>query len=186
MKYLFVDIETTGLDESDGYILEVALVAVTEDFEVLDCTNFIVDYNGHRGTTQRQVFYENTNEITMEMHSKNGLKEEFCSGDLQTRVKISEVAQHISQFIEMYWDGDRYNKPILAGSNPTFDKSWLEAHFPVLSNFWHYRVFDLNTLYMFFDHKKDTTRNHRALTDILADLDFVITLKNEYEELTTT
>ena len=97
MKYLFVDIETTGLDESEGYILEVALVAVTEDFEVLDCTNFIVDYNGHRGITQRQVFYENTNEITMEMHSKNGLKEEFCNGDLQTRVKISEVAQHISR-----------------------------------------------------------------------------------------
>ncbi len=181
MNYIWIDIETTGLDPLKGYILEVAMVATTGDFEALEHKSFTIDYEGWGGYTNQFMFDSHCNAYVADMHTKNGLKKEFI--DAQNSVPLNKVAQTIDEFVKRYWDGDNYNKPIIAGSNPNFDKFWLEIHFPILEELFHYRVFDMNTLYMFFNIEKTAGRNHRALADILADLITVSEIQENYEEL---
>jgi oligoribonuclease (3'-5' exoribonuclease) len=45
---------------------------------------------------------------------------------------------------------------------------------PDAAAFLHYRQFDTNTLYYFFDHKKEKVdRPHRGLDDLRQDIEFV-------------
>ena len=54
--------------------------------------------------------------------------------------------------------------------------------FPKLANKFHYRSFDVNTLYAFFNVPKDKNRvdTHRALDDIMRDLNACRELAKEY------
>lgn len=152
--YLWLDLETTGLDPVNDRILEVAWA-----FEPKSSL-------GHGGTIYSTLVGSVCNRldpVVEEMHTESGLLSELAVGGWP---KVWEAEEYILTTIH------NLNKPILAGASVHFDRSFLRVHMPRLEARLHHRHFDTSTLKMFFDSvgvprlPEDWTRKHRAAADI--------------------
>jgi oligoribonuclease len=163
MKLLWVDIETTGLDPKKSHILEVAMI-VTEDFSIIDEFSVVISY------PNLEEIIRLCNPKVFDMHKANNLWKEVANSDISLEDARVQILGFIEKHFPNYEQGYN-NMPIIAGSNPTFDRDFIIYYFYGFNNIFHYRVFDMNTLYMFFGNKKDNTpRNHRAMSDLYADI----------------
>jgi oligoribonuclease len=162
-RLLWVDVETTGLDPENGFLLEVALVVTDEHLEPEGDICLQLRLPEDDMTFDNVDMHENVRE----MHTKSGLLEESKIG-----MGINTAQGLLKTFVEM----QNATNLCIAGSNPSFDRKWLEVHMPELAALFHYRSFDMNTLYYFFDivqEVKDATgvvRKHRAIDDITLDI----------------
>lgn len=159
---LWVDLETTGLDESQGLVLEVA--ARMTDYHLDETSRFhaVVNYPDDAfALTHLQP-------VVQEMHTKNGLLEEVSN----SRESLETVRENFANWLfSCYKLGEK--RP-LAGSNPEFDRRWLNLHLPEASAFLHYRSFDMNSIYYFMDIDKNRVKGkgtHRANDDLDHDID---------------
>jgi oligoribonuclease len=161
-KLLWIDIETTGLEPTRDTILEIAL-AITIDLEVVASTSFLVKH-------ERVAELKNDcGDFVRGLHAANGL----WTALEDATMSLDVVERECIDFISRRFDTTKmYSRPVMAGSNPRFDKDFLTAQMPLLDRALHYRTFDMNALYMFFDIPKDTvnTRNHRAMDDLQDDI----------------
>jgi oligoribonuclease len=73
-RLVFLDLKTTGLDEKNDNILEVGVVITDAHLNELADRNWIVDC----GPTTKVLL--EANEVTKEMHTKNGLINELSNG----------------------------------------------------------------------------------------------------------
>lgn len=189
---LWIDCETTGLDPEGNALLEVAAVITDERPEVFPRV--------FQGVLVRDNVDDLCwNKFAREMHEKNGLidelqlpamveeRETFMPGSL-TPIKldygrygsVNELEEALEDWCYSTIQALCHYRHLaiptrglpLAGSNPGFDRDWLEEWMPGFSKLIHYRSFDMNTLYYFFGTKKEKdARPHRALDDLFADID---------------
>lgn len=156
MRLLWLDLETTGLNPHDGSILEVAAVLTDETLGEGPCYQALIEH---------EVMPQMTN-VAYAMHTRSGLLSAIVDA-CRTReaVPIQEIEHEI-------WRDIQEGQPdvILAGSNPGFDRRWLAVHMPKLHARLHYRMLDVNALYLLTGTPK-RDRRHRAMDDIWADLD---------------
>lgn len=155
-NYLFVDIETTGLDENEDDILEIAAYTVTDSFEPDRVFHRIMLHNSHV-----------SNEEVRKMHTDNELISDCITG---------ESFDSIDTDFRDYMDGcflDPSKKVILAGSSIHFDKRFLLHDFTWLEAYLHYRVLDIRSTLLLdpkggdqilLPYRKDL---HRATPDCL-------------------
>lgn len=161
-KYLFLDLETTGLDPQYCPILECAAVVV--DFELVALEEFEMVLHFDRAEAVCEI-----DPFVVDMHTNNGLWSacEHITDDIDTLVCALDGA------IDRYeWDD---GKPILAGSTIHFDRSFLQVHAPRIVARLHYRIHDVSTLKaMCVDMGRETwpkeSTPHRALPDVLYSL----------------
>jgi len=166
-RFLWIDLETTGLDPLSGSVLEVAVVGVDDDDPAMpvlaawDCPIWanVKEYN------QADAFVKN-------MHTANGLWA-ACS-DPARAVEKSAVENALVDFVR----GDNVEMPkgiMLAGGSVHFDLAWVRVHFPTFARCLSHRVLDVSTLKAcertwgapFPDIKTDA---HRALSDAMASI----------------
>lgn len=172
-SWIFLDLETTGLDPKGGDILEIALIAVDRRLnELAHWHSPVKPFHGDwRSRLEPRV---------REMHEGSGLLGElhserihlkFEAGGFPTREQAEAVAL---QFVAAY------GTPPYANGSPSvhlcgakvggFDRRWLDEHMPKLSEAFHYREVDSNFAFLselFFTGQsglKGETR-HRALDD---------------------
>lgn len=173
------DLETTNLDPATGDVLEVGIVITGDRLNELASFSKVI---GH------DVEALDMSEYVREMHTKSGLLEEVQArfdGGEHTLYGVTVAA--IEWFLGVPWprNEDMHNLVSMAGSKPNFDRGWLQGHMPKLSRLFHYREFDMNTLYYFFNLKKpkdEAESVHRALPDIRGDL---IKLRGLYNRIPT-
>jgi oligoribonuclease len=162
-RLLWVDTETTGLDPKKGALLEVALVVTDENLKGENTLHMPI---AHKLQTLTDSFH--ITDFVMEMHEKSGLFR-LCE---QHGVPLEDAQKKCVEWIKEVGA----EKMVIAGSNPAFDRMWLEVHMPEVAALFHYRSFDMNTLYYFFDivdEIKDgdkVLRRHRALDDVNLDI----------------
>ncbi len=166
---LWIDVETTDLDPGpEACLLEIAAV--------------ITDHNlNELGSFEATLKYDPDElpwgEEAREMHEQNGLFEDVRNGRYE---RVEDLEKDLIMWYLKAYPGSNDLQLPLAGSNPEFDRLWVLAWFPSFSRFIHYRNFDVNALYTFFDVDKDKTgreRTHRAMDDVRSDIRFTSQLE---------
>lgn len=161
---LWCDLETTGLNEHVDKILEIAIVATDEKLQVEAILNH------HIFITERLLaeLLPEDSEVR-KMHTDSGLLA-LCTSE-ESRMRVS-VAREVSEFMDQ---AGICGRP-MAGSNPAFDRRFLKESMPEVESKFHYRSFDMNTIYMLagIDKDKDLPPvKHRAVDDIYRDLEIL-------------
>lgn len=156
--FLFLDLETTGLDPEKCQVLEIAATATSQDLVEL--------------ATFHCVLPHDTNELMMnpwchKQHSESGLLSEvaaeFSEMDM-TRSYDGELAKFIRDHTP------QNDKLRLAGSSIHFDRSFMVKHLWLSLRELHYRMFDVSS---FYETSKwlgiefpSMPKAHRAMADV--------------------
>lgn len=174
-RFIWTDLETSGLDPKTDHILEIAVIVTDGSLNELRTYEAIIWHDS------------NTLEPTMdpfvhEMHSDSGLLH---------RIKKATKSYHSAQrdIVKMLYDIDV--KPFdgtIAGSTVHFDKAFLAVHMPLLFTFFNHRVFDTSTLkaasklwapsYPVLKENEET--KHQAMADIRYSLELAHQLKKAF------
>lgn len=174
---IFCDLETTGLDQyaPQGLVLELGLLAVSEpDFVEIDSYSTAIQW------LPEQLDAAKMDPFVLEMHTKSGLLDEIranpmklrAQGGLPTRGQVQfEAGAFINRHAADAMIDERGRAEIvLCGANPDFDRRWMQVHLPDIASKFHYRNFDINSLWLlkrwlFGGERAKFGQAHRALAD---------------------
>jgi len=155
--FIWIDLETTGLDPRDDVILEVGVAVTGKDCEIIgEPRNWVL-------WRSENALLESLDATVREMHTDNGLLDEVRESKLVDRKLLEEeLCCYLMPFAGCP----------LAGSNPEFDRAFLKTYLPVAESMLHYRNFDMNSCYYFYGLKKERglKLTHRALDDVRRDI----------------
>ncbi len=128
-KFIWTDLETSGLSVDDNKILEIAVVATDNKLNVL----------GEYKVVLKCDDFSDMNDFVLDMHTKNGLIED-CK---KAYMNLAYVEKELIKWCEDLKLGD---KPIMAGNSVHFDKSFVRKWMPKFDAILHYRILDVSTL----------------------------------------
>lgn len=166
-QFLWLDLETTGLDPYQKRILEWAAVLAADD-QAGDLS-VVQSFTSVIGTNGDDLSKEMDDYVTR-MHTTNGLLAECAA----SKVTLADSEAFFCGLAESL--GAKPRSIVLAGGTVHFDLGFVRVHMPRFAGFLSHRVFDVSTLKAaertwggaFPDVKTDV---HRALPDILASLE---------------
>lgn len=167
-----IDLETTGLDEQTGLVLEVAAKIVTNDLSPVDDGISLVVAQHTRASSIFPVFSwrGRMNEYVTNMHAESGLTRDVD----QATLTVSEVDTRIAAYLEEH-AGEA--PLLLVGNSITLDRNFLREHLPVTFAKLHHRSIDLTSVEQFLTRQIGMTidrvapvTGHRAMDDVNACL----------------
>lgn len=137
MDLLWIDIETTGLDERRCAILEVSLsrADLSDPFNATPVYDSVVSFPRSRWPE----IPEKDREFIIDCHTKNGLLTECNSLDAPT---LYEVEERLLRLVPLATRRD--DMPVLAGSSVHFDHAFLKVHMPALAARLSHRHYDVS------------------------------------------
>lgn len=167
MKWLlWTDIETTGLDVDHCKILQIACILTNMDMSlkfVFPETNIKCEESS----------LENMDEWCKIHHGESGLVEKVR----HSHISLEDAENSIIGFLNYHVT---VNDTIyIAGNSVHFDKKFIDKYMPRLSNRLRYRILDVSSIALLFDHVfQDAARdkpakkyNHTAELDIIESVD---------------
>lgn len=192
---VFVDVETTGLDERKGALLEVALVIVTDDLREVAAHSVVVmplegsPLDGETPEAWRRRGaargWSAADPVVQEMHDKSGLwraveAHGVALGYAQT-VLVVFLGDNVNRNREALGLGRAVDDPVgkvlsrtpLCGCNVGFDRRWLRQHVWNVDEAFSYRSVDVSSVTELarrwapavYEGKPRSTSAHRALPD---------------------
>lgn len=126
----WTDVETTGLNPKDHFLLEIALVVTDAHLNVLGEFQSVVQH-----TPEVRNFAD---DYVKRMHDKTGLWDRLVSGEPLWQID-DELTNYISQFAEP-------KEARMAGNSVRLDMNFTEKYLPNFYNHLHYRTLDVSTL----------------------------------------
>ena len=155
-KYLWIDLEMTGLEPEKDKILEVAAIATDTDLNEVARYEAVVKVDEEL-MKSRMVgdFWEKNS------GSRDALIAQNASGK-----PVEEVEKDLLDFIDKNFSKEIY----LAGNSIHQDRKFIEREMPELNKRLHYRMLDVSAWKIYFENalgkKFIKPENHRALDDI--------------------
>lgn len=183
-KYVFCDIETTGLDPATDLILEIALVVTDKDLNEIAGEGMgsykarITNGYGPCGTPLHHLILAK-NDYVREMHTKNGLLEELDSLPPQIRLSMAEIDDEMCAWIGRFPppppdERGRPGKLIIAGASIDFDKGFLGVRAPKFHAMLSHQRRDVSSDKMMFKDaigmEFEKAEAHRAMADVQESL----------------
>ena len=182
---LWLDIETSGLDRTDDFIMEIFARATNDMLEQVGVRDFhaLIRTVGPGSMVESFKRMIDTPKV-LDMHARNGLLSELAASDGQAPVMtLSSAQKKFRSFVEEAHSkskvvDDERKRLSLAGSSVDFDRGFLVEKGFISSNdkAISHRVLDVSSLMVGmttlgweFDRVSDTA--HRAKDDALASLD---------------
>lgn len=136
----WIDLETTGADETRGSILEIGVVIVDDNLDVLDQRHILVEPDSHHLAEMSSVVREmhRTNGLLAEI--ERGLEQKAADGSCELRT-VQAADRHLHDVLTRHANKGQV---ILAGSGVGhFDARWIRAHLPLTHSvltFWTHDV----------------------------------------------
>lgn len=158
-KLFWIDMEMTGLDVEKEVIIEVAALITDMNFNVLDSYEAVVN--------QPNTYLDKMDEWNKSHHSKSGLLAKIPRG-----APPHEVEEALIALVKKHWPRieKKEDKPVLAGNSIGQDRLFINKYLPEFGNLLHYRMLDVSSWKIIFNHKLnlkyEKKNNHRALDDI--------------------
>lgn len=172
-RLVWIDLETTGLDESTGSILEVGIAITDRNLKITALHDWQVYYAAEAFA---EAVYPNGRRLWMPpevkaCHEASGL--------------IADCIEHGKPFATVqaeacaFVDRNAGRMSPMCGSSVHFDRRWLARHMPELHAAFHYRNFDAShyriegelTGRSDIPAKPDASLAHRALVDVSNSID---------------
>lgn len=137
--FVWVDIETTGLDDRDDAILSLGMIVTTDTFKEVARREWAV------GGVSADKYKRMSPEVR-KMHEASGLlawAEQYADlapglGDIE-RDAIAWLQRVLAPY-------EVVTQPIMAGNSVHFDSRFLSRQMPALRALMHYRLLDVSTL----------------------------------------
>lgn len=174
MAYIMLDLETTGLDPQDDYILEVAWTIV-DKLEDFDPANQVFSYLIDQKVLGDLPFgkrFKRIDPVVQKMHTESGLRAALVAkGTPKWRLNIVDaaVADELGEH-----EGPHY----LVGNSIRLDRAFIETHMPLTAASLHYRQLDVTALRLMFEGLgieieptvDPSLVGHRAADDVRASI----------------
>jgi oligoribonuclease len=158
--YLWIDLETTGLDPEHDRMIEVGWFLSDNWEKVTDAQSVLITPDKVAWELMQQDLFVQT------MHTENGLLKDMESFGT---IMVEDAEDQILETLDILQVGE----PILAGSSVHFDRSFIRNWMPRLDRRLSHRHMDASALRMFFDSvgfwsvgEKTHETKHRALDDV--------------------
>lgn len=158
-KLFWIDLEMTGLDIQKEVVIECAALITDYEFNVLDTYETVVN--------QPNIYIDRMDDWNKQHHSSSGLTAKIPFGKTP-----DQVEEDLINLMKRHWPSveKKEDKPILAGNSIGQDRLFLDKYFSHFSKELHYRMLDVSSWKIIFNHKfgiKHQKKNsHRALDDI--------------------
>ena len=152
-KFLWLDMEMTGLDPEKEVVIEVATLVTNHKFEELDSC--------HQVVKQHQDYLDKMDKWNTKQHKKSGLYNLVPDG-----IPQDQVENILLSLADKHFKGE---KIVLAGNSIYQDRLFIKKHFLKFEKRLHYRMLDISAWKIIFSNlevefKKEN--KHRALDDI--------------------
>jgi oligoribonuclease len=159
--YLWIDLETTGLDPDNDRILEVGWFISEHHKKVTDEQSVLITPDKIAWELMQQDLFVQT------MHTQNDLLKDMERwGTIMPEDAEDQILEDLAKYEDEFF--------ILAGSSVHFDRGFINNWMPRLSRKLGYRHMDVSCLRMFFDSmgygfyaQKERETVHRALEDVV-------------------
>ena len=156
---VWLDLETTGIDDRSGTILEIAMIVTDKDLNVVEEGPNLVIH-------QPDEVLANMDPWCVEQHGASGLTE----ASRRSEVSMAQAEEASLAFVRTHCLRGRAP---LCGSSIGFDRRFIVHHMPRFNAYLNYRNVDVSTLKELVNRwypgivdapEKEST--HRALDDI--------------------
>lgn len=134
-KFLWCDLETTGLDPNTDKILEIGFVVTNAELETFAAFNAVI------GRSPADLV--RLDPYVRDMHNKNGLLNDCIRVFEAAGFNEAMVYHNAALFIAEHFPTDP--KPSLFGSSIHFDRSFIKKHCPEIEAQLHYRMVDVSS-----------------------------------------
>lgn len=137
-RFVFVDVETFGLNPTTDFIIEVGFVIIDTELAVIDdfqtCVWDSPSYDG-----RLEALRQGEDKFVLDMHDKSGL----WLDAQRTGLVVADAIEKATTWLNGH--GVDESDP-LCGSSVQFDRSMLAAQMPAIEQRFSYRNIDISTL----------------------------------------
>lgn len=130
-RWVWVDLEMTGLDDASCVILQVAMIITDTNLKVLCEVDLPI--------WQPESALSSMIPIVRSMHTKNNLLERVRTSEFSLMQAERELMQRLVQHVG-------YQKGVLAGNSMYVDRRFLQRYMPSFEGYLHYRQIDVSSL----------------------------------------
>lgn len=137
-NFIFVDLETTGLDPRADLILAIGLIVTDNGFKELGRFETVIG-------RPEQTLGSRCSDYTQAMHKKSGLWGKV----IESRVSPTTAEVSSRAFLQSILgppSAEIKERPPYAGNSVHFDKAFIEYAMPSLAGHFNYRCLDVSTL----------------------------------------
>lgn len=137
-SYLFLDLETTGLEPHLDSVLEIGCFLVTPAVSISPIWEYSAVFQYDRKDKGHEI-----NPYVLEMHESNGLWDQCEKSKISVQRGMTDVIRGLKKH-----GVDLGNRVHLAGNSVHFDRSFLQLHMPDLLPYLTHRHLDITTLHI--------------------------------------
>lgn len=184
-EYIGIDIETTSLDETNCWMLEIAVVLFDRDLNVVEGLASLVTED-----TDFCHIEADTGEFVQNMHRETGLWDEIKM-HYETHLYDEYTVEKVQAQMLALIDRNTADSLPLLGSSCGFDRAVIRRVMPDLAARLHYRTVDASTLLELIDRSTEASARecvdlarseapawaepvpHRAMYDILVSANII-------------
>ncbi len=162
-RFVWIDLEMTGLDDKTCHIIEMAIIITDGDL------NELARYE--QCIWQPEAALATMSPFVRKMHTDNGLLD-------KVRASTTSLAEAEQKAMELLLAHVPFRKGVLAGNSVWQDRRFLLRHMPLLESALHYRQIDVSTIKVlakqWYGGKGEPpakASKHTALDDIRASIE---------------
>lgn len=147
-EFVFLDIETTGIDFDHDGVLEIGVLLASSELEPLDSQYWITKTEHSAEQFDRlQAGTDSSSRYVRQMHETSGLAAEFRDHPGSRPAEF-----YTEQIIAWLTERGATGLP-MCGSTISFDRTFLRSRHPELDAAFHYRSIDVSSIREFFKIK---------------------------------
>jgi len=132
MNLVWVDMEMTGLDPNNDYIIEIATIVTDYNLNLLEEGPVIVIF-------QKKEILDNMDNWNKGTHSRSGLIEKVKKSKISVELAEKMTLEFLKQYVPP-------KKSPMCGSSICQDRRFMAKFMPNLESYFHYRNLDVSTL----------------------------------------